>query len=249
VTARQKISFKNAIARLKAEFFHIEPEVGKLGPADQAHLARWADDDRAEMVWQKIQSLAWGPSGSYDPLDGFIVTVLGARFMAETIHPTGRITEKYKERSARYFERAQRLEELAKDWKDIAQNNHPKAALALKRSKQYEEEAQAWRKLAKKPPPKLTSRPFHISRVDRAGSRNQRAFMQYVGEYIIHLCGRALDSEVAMLNDIAFDTQESTSAFQARSARRATTRKGRSIQKIQKFRRNSRAKKLVETIK
>jgi hypothetical protein len=51
-----------------------------------------------------------------------------------------------------------------------------------------------------------------------------------IGEYLIELCGKALDSEVGVLNDIAFDTKEPTSAFQARSARRSTTRIGRSRQ-------------------
>jgi len=240
VTARQPVSFKHALARIKAEFARIEPEVGEMGPADQDHLARWADDSRAERVWQKIQSLAWGPIGSYDPLDGFIVIVLVARQMAETIHLTGPILERHKKRTARHVERSRQLEGLAKDWKYIAESSHPNAKLALSRAKRYEEEAQWWRKLAEKPPPKI---PFHISRVDRAGSRQQRAFMQSVGEYIIHLCGRALDSEVGVLNDIAFDTKESTTVFQARSARRSTTRKDRSRRKSQKSRRNYRAKK------
>ncbi len=236
MTTRVPVSFKHKIARSKAEFARVEPKAGKLGPADQAHLARWVDDNRAKSIWQKIQSLAWGPIGLYDPLDGFVVTVLSARQMAETVYLTSRILERHKKRTAGHLERARRSEEFAKDWKDIANSNHPKAALALSRAKWHEEEALLWRNLAEKPPP---MHPFHISRVDRAGSRQQRAFMQLIGEYIISICGKALDSEVAALNDIAFDTQEPTTVFQARSARRATTRRGRSKHNIQGVRRNS----------
>jgi hypothetical protein len=154
--------------------------------------------------------------------------------MAQAIPRLGPIREERKKRIARHLERAQRLEELASDWRDIAKSNDPKAALALSRAKQHEEEAQQWRKLAEKPQPRDL---FHISRIDRAGSRQQRAFMQLIGEYVIDLCGRALDSEVAELNDIAFDTRAPTSPFQARSARKPTTRKGRSNRKDRKFRR------------
>jgi hypothetical protein len=46
--------------------------------------------------------------------------------------------------------------------------------------------------------------------------------MQAISVYIFKLCGKHLDSEVAILNDIAFDTQEPTLPHQARSARRQT---------------------------
>jgi hypothetical protein len=240
VTARLLISFKDEIARIRAEFAAVEPEVGKLQPDDQDHLARWVDDSRAEKLWKKIQNLAWGQIRSYDPLQAFVVFVLAARYMAEMIPRSDRILERHERRIARHLERARRLEELATDWRDVSKSNHPMAALALSRAKRHEEEAQHWRKLAAKPPPRP---PFHISRVDRAGSRQQRAFMQLVGTHLIELCGKALDSEVGVLNDIAFDTQKPTSAFQARSARRSTTRIGRSKQNRRATRRILRRRK------
>jgi hypothetical protein len=220
MAARLPISFTCALARFKAEYARI----GRLDSADRDHLARWVDDDRAENVWQKIQNLAWGPVGSYEPMDGFIAIMLVARRMADSIPILPRIDERSKIRSARHLERAHDLEALAKAWKEIGNSSHPNAALALDRAKRHEEEAELWRKLAQRPPPR---RPFLFSRVDRNGSRQQRVFMQLVGEYLIDLCGRALDSEVAVLNDIAFDTSEATSVYQARSARRQTTRKAR----------------------
>jgi hypothetical protein len=61
------------------------------------------DDDRAENVWQKIQNLAWGPVGSYEPMDGFIATVLVARRMADAIPMAIRANERRKIRSAQHL--------------------------------------------------------------------------------------------------------------------------------------------------
>ena len=72
--------------------------------------------------------------------------------------------------------------------------------------------------------------------------------MQMMGRFVANLCGRALDSEVCILNDIAFDTAEATTVFQARSARRPTTRQGRSSTRNKPAKRIRRAKGRVKTI-
>lgn len=54
MSARIPISFKDALARFEAECIQVAPKVGELDTADRNHLARWADDSRAEAVWQKI---------------------------------------------------------------------------------------------------------------------------------------------------------------------------------------------------
>lgn len=231
--SRVPISFKSALARFAAECSEIAPKVGELDAADRAHLARWADDDRAERIWQKVQKLAWGPVGSYEPLDGFVVIALAARRLAESAEFFDELVEREKKRRARHLERAVQLDALAKIWRDNAAIDHPKAVLALDRAKLYEEEAQVWRRLALKP---IGTKPFLVSRVNKSGSRRQRAFMELVGKRLRDLCGRFLDSEVATLNDIAFDTAEPTSPFQARSARRPTTRGTRSPGKQKKLR-------------
>ncbi len=239
MSIRVPISFKSALARFRGQCDEVAPQAGALDAADQAHLARWADDDRAERVWRKIQSLAWDPVGSYNPLEGFIPMILVARQLATSADATDRIALRHRMRCARHLERAERLEALAKTWKEIADSDDPRAVLALKRAEMYEEEAQAWRRLAQKP---LPARPFLTSRVDRDGSRKQRAFMQLTGDYLKDLCGRSLDSEVAALNDIAFDTPDATSTFKARSARRPTTRQGRSRRDRQPKKHSARAK-------
>jgi hypothetical protein len=166
-------------------------------------------------------------------LDGFVVIALAARRLAESAEFFDELVEREKKRRARHLERAVQLDALAKIWRDNAAIDHPKAVLALDRAKLYEEEAQVWRRLALKP---IGTKPFLVSRVNKSGSRRQRAFMELVGKRLRDLCGRFLDSEVATLNDIAFDTAEPTSPFQARSARRPTTRGTRSPGKQKKLR-------------
>jgi hypothetical protein len=165
--------------------------------------------------------------------------ILVARRLATSADTTDRIAERHRMSCARHLERAEQLESLAKTWKEVAVSDDPRAVMALKRAEMYEDEAQAWRRLAQKPPP---ARPFLTSRVDRHGSRRHRAFMQLAGDYLKDLCGRSLDSEVAALNDIAFDTPDATSTFKARAARRPTTRQGRSRRNGQRKKHSARAK-------
>jgi hypothetical protein len=201
------------------------PTIRRLTPSHRHQLPRIAHDDRAEAIWQKIQKLAFQPIGSFEPLEGFIPMVLMARRAAESAQSTNRIIRRHQGRCVRHLRRAQQLEALAKVWEEMVDGDDPRSELALKRAKAHEREAQLWRKLAERPPP---PRPLPVSRVDRNGSRKQRLFMQLIGEVIANLCGRPLDSEVSVLNDIAFDTAEATTVFRARSARRPTTRQGRS---------------------
>jgi hypothetical protein len=190
--------------------------------ADQAHLDRWMNDDRAEEIWQKIQKLL--PPGFYlDPLDTIIPIVLLARRSAQSAPNPKSIIDAYKERSRQRLKRAEQLEELAKTWRELARGNHPRSKEALERAKTHEQEARGWRKASQKVAPKREL----LSRVDKSGSRKHRFFMKAVGEWIDQVCGRPLDGVTAVLNDIAFDTPEATTVFQARSARRPTTREAR----------------------
>lgn len=221
---RISISFRQALAHFEAQCAEVASAVGELEVADRSHLARWADDDRAERVWSKIQSLAWGPMGPLDPLDGVILAVLLARRMVESIEMHDVVARRHNQRRARHRERAEQLDALAATWRNTWNVSDPRAAYALNRARMHQKEANAWRALSQKPSP---TRKFVGSRMNVGGSRKQKAFMQAIGTFLMDLCGRALDSEVAILNDIAFDTPEATSVFQARSARRPTTREGR----------------------
>ena len=222
MSTRSPIRFKTALDRFRAE--SINPAAGPFDASDLSHLNRLAADNRAEAVWRKIQNLAWGPIGTYDPLDGFILSILVMRRIAESIPILFRRIGREKRQSALFKDRVRYSEELAKFWRWMGNSPRKDAKRFHTRAEFYDEEARLFRKLAAKPPRGL---PFLISRVDKNGSQRQRAFMQSVGQFLIQLCGRPLDGEVAILNDIAFDTQEATSIHQARSARRQTTRTGR----------------------
>jgi hypothetical protein len=190
--------------------------------ADQAHLDRWANDDRADEIWQKIQKLL-PPWFKLDPLDTIIPMVLVARISAQSAPNPKSIIDSHKRRSKQYLKRAEQLEELARVWRDAAKANHPGSKGALERAKAHEQEARGWRKASQK----VVAKRRLLSRIDKSGSRKHRFFMKAVGEWIEKVCGRPLDGVTAVLNDIAFDTPEATTVFQARSARRPTTREAR----------------------
>jgi hypothetical protein len=183
-----------------------------------------ANDARVPRLWQKLQALAWGPIGSFEPLEGVIPGMLLARRAAESVRAPSGIVKSHRRRSARYVARAKYLEELALLWRNMANRDDPRRVLALERAKSYEQEARVWRRLGDRSLPISLSL---ASRIDRRGSRKQKAFLKLMGKFLLILCRRPLDAEVAILNDIAFDTAEATTPSQARSARRPTTVSGR----------------------
>jgi hypothetical protein len=150
---RLPVTFQAALARFKAECRQAAPNGDVVfDAADQGHPKRWADDPRAEAVWQKIQSLAWGPVGTFDPLDSFIFLVLGVRRGAETAQTNTQLTQKHRQRRAQQLQCAVQLEALSRVWKDMARGNDPRSNSPSNALICNKEEAHAWRKLSKKPP-------------------------------------------------------------------------------------------------
>jgi hypothetical protein len=232
MAGRALTSFKTELARIKAEFAQVEPKAGKLDSDDEQHLARWEIDDRAEDVWKTIQIHAFGPipcgPTTFEPLDGFIVAVLLARRAADNID---NVYRQQRTRRARYLELAKNAERFAKFYKTVLSEPPPIPSIAYKkvrlRAEIYESDAKIMRKLAGKAPKAL-----RISCEDRKGSRRRVAFMSSISEFISILCGKPLDNVVAILTDIAFPGREATSLEEVRSARRDTTRIGRSKPRI-----------------
>jgi hypothetical protein len=168
----------------------------------------------------------------YDPVKSFVATVIGVRFLAENI---SKLHHRQQRKRARYLEFAKGAEGLARYYKAAIAKGPPISAKAHKRLRLrielYEADAQMMRKLAE-PPVSM-----RVSRSDRSESRQRVAFMSAIGGYLNELCGRPLDDVIAFLTDIAFPGPEPTSLDQARSARRNTTRVGRS--KLKRQRRKS----------
>jgi hypothetical protein len=221
---RDRLSFQDALARFKAECDQVVPTAGHLDAADKAHLARLVNDPRVPRLWEKLQSLARSPIGNSEPLEGVIPAMLAARRAAELAQAPSRMIESHRRRCARHLARAQHLDELAGLWRNMADADDPRRPLALERARTYEEEARVWRRLGNRPLPKSLST---ITRIDRRGSRKQKTFMKLMSDFLQIFCRKPLDLEVAILNDIAFDTTEATTPYQARSARRSTTVSGR----------------------
>jgi hypothetical protein len=175
---RVPISFKDALVRFLDECTKAVPKGRVFDAADHSHLERWADDDRAEAVWQKVQSLPFGPIGSFELLEGFIPLVLVSRRIAESVKTTEETIERHRERRAVQPKLAEHLDSLVTVWNSMVLGDNSRSQFALRRAQAHKEEARAWRKLSQKP---LPHRPFTISRVDRNGSRKQRAFMEMIG--------------------------------------------------------------------
>jgi hypothetical protein len=221
MVGRPPITFAAAFTRLiEATANHAK----NPDPSDLALLDRWKNDPRAERVWQRIYRFV--PAFSIiDPLAAITLLVLLAKRSAENLPNPKAIKERKKRLSTLYLLRARSLEDLATAWRELGAGNHFRSKMAIEKAETYERDACGWRKAAQFKSKK--QRHFLVSRIDKSGSRKQRFFMQAVGESLRKLCGRPMDSETAILNDIAFDTEEATTVFQARSARRSSTRAGR----------------------
>jgi len=225
---RTLTSFKTELARFRAELAEVselEPKVDKLHPGDEQHLARWAEDDRADEVWKTIQTYAIGPfpcgpnRRSLEPLDIFVLSVLLMRHVADNIDRT---YQSWKSRRTRYLQRAKKAKDLANFYKKISTGAPLTPSVADRRiqlrAEIYEQDAEMMRTLAGRGPKSL-----RISRIDRKGSRKRVAFMNLVSHSMTTLCGKPLDSVVATLTDIAFPGGEPTSLEQVRNARETRT--------------------------
>jgi hypothetical protein len=124
---RPPIRFRLALDRFRTECSRIAPEAGELDNFDLNHLARWAEDPRAEAVWRKVQKLALGPFGTYDPLDAFIPNILLRRRAVELIPLYFKMINKYARRSSRCEQHARESEKRATFWRSIGQSNHKNA--------------------------------------------------------------------------------------------------------------------------
>ena len=99
-TVATRESFKSALKR--------EYEKSSPSSDDRAHLQRWADDDRAEEVWDKIERAAQENNVRL-PAEYFISQILAARPVAIAIGHRGELRERYRnaademERVARFL--------------------------------------------------------------------------------------------------------------------------------------------------
>jgi hypothetical protein len=69
-------------------------ESSDLGSDDRAHVRRWADDNRAEELWNKIKRAAQN-NNLWLPAKYFIQEILAARRVAMRIGHRGKLRERY----------------------------------------------------------------------------------------------------------------------------------------------------------
>jgi hypothetical protein len=98
-------SFKRALAAYATTSHPADGACSppRLSAADRAHLKRWADDERADEVWNTIKGAA-NKRGRIIPERYFIQEVLGAREIATSINHRRKHRERYRTHATRMVE-------------------------------------------------------------------------------------------------------------------------------------------------
>jgi hypothetical protein len=189
-------SFKGALAAYATTSHPADRtrSLPRLSPADRAHLKRWADDERANEVWDTIQGAA-KKRGRMLPDWFFIQEVLGAREIATSINHRRKYRERYRKHAARMAEVAKVLRErlpngllLIPTGEDLAKRLDAAARaysdyVAVARN---EDHGLKWTRQAK---------PTHV-------------FMRQLSNDLKGITAKWLDYEVSVLTEIAFDESE-----------------------------------------
>ena len=187
-------SFKAILAAYPSTPHPADGSLPRLRPADVAHLNRWADDERADEVWNRIDSAA-KEHGMLVPARFFIQEVLGARDIATSINHRRKYRERYRKHAAQMVEIAKVLreplpnrllliptgEELAKRLDEAAETYRDYVAVARNKARGIK-----WTR---------QSKPIHV-------------FMSLLSNDLKGITRKWLDYEVAVLTEIAFDKLE-----------------------------------------
>jgi hypothetical protein len=185
-------AFKAALVSY-AETSHPASEDGRpprLTPSDIAHLKRWADDDRADEVWNTISRAAQEHRTPL-PVPFFIQEVLGARDIAQSLNHRRKHRERYRKRAAQMVEIAKVMREpLPNGWLLIP-SGAELARMVDDAAQRYREYVAASRNLPGVIKWTRESKPAHV-------------FMSLLSNDLNGTTGRWLDHEVAVLTQIAF---------------------------------------------
>ena len=197
-------TFKHALA--------AELRNSGLDAAARAHLKRWADDDRADEVWDSIKYAAQKRGRPLTP-KMFIGQILSARSAAELIDR--RRTERH-----RYRRFARQMVEVAKFLRERPSGggpppipfSEPLAQMLKRAAKILRREAEvSW----------TTPGQIRVSRSNR--DRLRVAFTSMVSNDLYGITDRWLDEQVAVLAEIAMNARDITTD-QVRRARQPTHR-------------------------
>lgn len=187
-------SFKDVLAAYPSTPHPADKSSPRLSRADVAHLERWADDERADEVWNTIKAAAQ-KRGILLPASFFIQEVLGTRDIATSMNHRRKYRERYRKHAAR-------MAEIAKVLRERLPNGFPLIPTAEELAKRLDEAARAYRDyvaVARNEARGMTwtrqSEPMHV-------------FMKQLSTDLNGITGKWLDYEVSVLTEIAFDKLE-----------------------------------------
>jgi hypothetical protein len=185
----------------------LREEYEKSSPSsdDRAHLQRWADDDRAEEVWHKIERAAQENNVRL-PAECFISQVLAARPVAIAIGRRGELRERY--RNA-----ADDMERVAKFLRHPHPYGMPPYPHGTKLAEMLDDAASYFRTQVEP----SRNMPGIVKLTCK--SKPDNIFMSMVGNDLKEITGVWLDEEVGVLAEIAFASPEIIDAENARWAR------------------------------
>jgi hypothetical protein len=177
-----------------------------LGSDVRAHLQRWINDDRAEQIWEKIQSAArsndlWLPPGT------LITEILGARRVAIAIRHRGKLRQRYRNAAGE-------MERVAKFLRKPHPYGMPSYPRSSELARMLDDAASYFRKVVE--PSRNVPGVLKFSRQ----ARSHTIFMSSVSNYLKGITGRWLDKEVGVLTEIAFDLPDHIDPEEVRGARR-----------------------------
>lgn len=166
----------------------------RLSRADVAHLNRWADDERADEVWNTIDSAA-KERGILLPARFFIQEVLGARDIATSINHRRKYRERYRKHAARMVEIAKVLRERLPNGFLLIPTGEELAERLDEAAQTYRDYVAVARNAARGMKWTRQSKPIHV-------------FMSLLSNDLKGITRKWLDYEVAVLTEIAFDKPE-----------------------------------------
>jgi hypothetical protein len=184
-------TFKAALAAALRDF--------GLNAATREHLKRWADDDRAEEVWDRIKYAAQ-KHGTPLTARFFIMEILSARRVAELI-------DQRRTQRGRYRGLATQMEEIASFLRERPfQGGPPPIPFSVPLARMLKDAAKILRREAAVSftQPGL----LKVSRSNR--DRAREAFTSMVSNDLKRITGRWLDEDVAVLTEIALNIRDIT---------------------------------------
>jgi hypothetical protein len=179
-------SFKAALALYK--------ETPDLSSYDRAHLQRWADDNRAEEIWQRINRAVQKNKKLMGPTY-LIHEILLARRIAMGIGQRGKFREEYRNK-------ADEMERLGKFLRRPHPFGMPSFPAGTELARMLDEAASYFRNQVE-----ITRNIPDVIKFSRK-STPRMVFMGTIGNDLKRITRRWLDQEVAVLTDIAFDSAD-----------------------------------------